>query len=112
MHTYYTALPFTPHDTCLYRLYERETRHSITVLQGLDPVWTSCLANLVRKNNASIVRVSPDGTRLAVGGRADISLWDTRTTVHQRYLHIEWGDRGPHDKNSPAISFSESTVAT
>ena len=112
MHTYYMALPFTPHHTCLYRLYARETSHSISVLQGLDPTWTSCLANLVRKNNASILHVSSDGTRLAVGGRDDISLWDTRTTVHQRYLHIGRGNRGPHDENPPTISFSESTVAT
>ena len=70
MHTYYTALPFTPHDTRLYRLYEGETSHSITVLQGLDPIWTSCLANMVMKGTTSIVRVSPDGTRLAVGGRS------------------------------------------
>ena len=112
MHTYYTALPFTPHDTCLYHLYEGEMSHSITVLQGLDPVWSSCLANLVRKNNASIVHVSPDGTCLAVGERNSISLWDTRTTVHQRYLHNEWDVRGSHNKNRTAISFSESTVAT
>ncbi len=117
MHTYYSALPFTPHDTCLYRLYERETSHSITVLQGLDPIWTSCLANLVMAIDTSIVRISPDGTRLAVGGRPYISLWDTRNTELQRYLHIEtfvlgWGDRGPHNTNSPMISFSESTVAT
>ena len=114
MHTYSVALPFTPHDTCLYRLYERETSDSIIVLQGLDPNWTSCLANLVRRNNASIVRISPDETLLAVGGRAYISLWDTRTTVPQCYLHRDafdfgWLDSQPH---YPAISFSESTVAT
>src|SRR5258706_6327154 len=114
MHTYYTALPFTPRHTRFYRLYKQETHHSITVLQGLDPLWTSCLANLVMKDGTSIVRISPDGTRLAVGGRHNISLWDTRTTALQRYLHIEYfffglGDR---NKNSLAISFSESTVAT
>jgi hypothetical protein len=47
MHTYYTALPFTPHNTSLYRLYNRETSDSMTILQGLDPIWTSCLANMV-----------------------------------------------------------------
>ncbi len=66
MHTYYTALPFTPRHTRFYRLYKQETHHSITVLQGLDPLWTSCLANLVMKDDTSIVRVSPDGTRLVL----------------------------------------------
>ena len=117
MHTYYTALPFTPHHTRLYRLYERETSHSITVLQGLDPVWPPCLANLVMKEDTSIVRVSPDGSRLAVGGRDYISLWDTRTTALQCHLHYQGIVRrpykGPRSKDiSPAFSFSESTVAT
>src|SRR5258706_12494495 len=99
MHTYYTALPFTPHDTCLYRLYEVEMRHSINVLQGLDPVWTSCLANLVRDHDASIVHVSivddsPDGTHLLVGGRDDIPLGETGITVRQRRLRCEWAARG------------------
>ena len=116
MHTYYTALPFTPHHTCLYRLYERETSDSITVLQGIDPIWTSCLANLTRTNNASIVHVSPDETLLAVGGRDYISLWDTRTAALQRYIHkksiFQKHDKTPHSKGSLAFSSSESTVAT
>ena len=115
MRTYSVALPFTPHDTCLYRLYERETSDTITVLQGLDPNWTSCLVNLDRSDNASIVRVSPDETLLAVGGRDYISLWDTRTAIRQCYLHDNLVvcplPRGPHNKNSATISFSESTVA-
>ena len=116
MRTYSVALPFTPHDTCLYRLYERETSDTITVLQGLDPIWTTCLANLVRNISASIVHVSPDGTRLAVGGDDYISLWDTQTAILQYYLHdntmVLPFHRGPHNENSPTISFSESTVAT
>ena len=109
MNTYYTALPFTPHDTSLHRLYEPETLHSITVLQGLDPIWTSCLANLVVADRASIV-LSPDGTHLAIGRRDNISLWDTRTTTIRYFLHIE--PSGLHNKDFYPISFSESTVAT
>ena len=116
MQTYYTALPFTPHNTCLYRLYERETSHSITVLHGLDPIWSSCLANLVMKEDTSIVRTSPDGTRLAVGGHDSLSLWDTQTTALQCYVHnariIRWSDKRPHSKDSLAFSSGESTVAT
>ena len=115
MDTYSVALPFTPHDTCLYHLYERETSDTITVLQGLDPVWTLCLANLVREDSASIVHVSPDGTRLAIGGDDYISLWDTRTAILQCYLHDNTDvplHCRPPNKKSATISFSESTVAT
>ena len=113
MGTYYMALPFTPHDTLLYHLYEPETSHSITVLQGLDPIWTSCLANFVVKDHASVVLVSPDGMRLAVGGHGYISLWDTQTTALRRYLcDASFPLIQPliHPK-STTISFSESTVA-
>ncbi len=110
MNTYYTALPFTPHDTWLYRLYEPETSHSIRVLQGLDPIWTSCLANLGMKEYTSVVLVSPDGTRLAAGGPDYVHLWDTQTTALRRSLHMGLGN--PHNKNSTAVSFSESAVAT
>ena len=111
MDTYYTVLPFTP---WLYHLYEPEMSHSLTVLQGLDPIWTSCLANLVVEDNTSIVLVSLDGTRLAVGGHNYISLWDTQTTALRRYLHKELhkGPRGLHNKHSTKISSSESTVPT
>ena len=117
MDTYSVALPFTPHDTCLYRLYEWETSNSITVLQGLDPIWTSCLADLVRDYHASTVRISPDGTRLAVGGCRYMSLWDAHTTIPQCYLHGTSRSlapliRHPRQEDSPVISFSESTVAT
>ena len=90
MHTYYSALPFTPHDTCLYRLYKQETSHSITVIQGLDPTWTSYLSS----TGGCIISVSPDGTRLAVrrasistgeavGRRQSILILDARTTAYQ-----------------------------
>ena len=117
MDTYCMALPFTPHHTCLYRLYEQETSDSITVLQGLDPVWTSCLANLATKNHASTICISPDGTCLAIRGRDYISLWDTRTTVLQCYLdpdrfNFTSREDTPQVKTSRWISLSESRVAT
>ena len=53
-------------------------------------------------------------TRLAVGGDNHVCLWDTRTAVPQcHHLHDDFYDFTLHiGKNSPAISFSESTVAT
>ena len=105
MHTYYSALPFTPHDTHLYRLYERDTSHSIAVLQGLSPIWTSCLSSLsLGPIGGHVLCVSPDGTRLAVTHDHKISILDARTTAFQCYI----------DRRAIYLAFSpsESTLAT
>ena len=84
MHTYYSALPFTPHGTRLYRLYERETSHSITVLRGLSPTWTPCLSTLsYGPIEARVLSISPDGTRLAVRDYFGVVILDARTTTPQ-----------------------------
>ena len=105
MHTYYSALPFTPHDTHLYRLYEQETRHSITVLQGIPPTWTSCLSILPFGNTyVESLCISPDRTQLAVLTRETISILDAQTTARQ--WEYEY-----HGLPNFAFSPSESTLA-
>ena len=86
MHTYYSALPFTPYSTRLYSLYEQETSHSITVLQGLSPTWTSCLSSFSLFGLAfggNILCISPDGMWLAWGLGREIMILDARTTATQ-----------------------------
>ena len=108
MDTYYSALPFTPHDTHLYRLYEQETRHSITVLQGIHPTWTSCLSILPFRNVQGLC-ISPDRTQLAVHKRGTISILDAQTTACQ----WEYEYHGPRSRFQPCFAFSpsESTLA-
>ena len=110
MHTYYSALPFTPHDTHLYRLYEQETRHSITVLQGIHPTWTSCLS-ILPFGDAPIygLCISPDRTQLAVHAYETISILDAQSTAFQwKYEYCDSFDLG-----HPGFAFSpsESTLA-
>src|SRR5258706_7678934 len=64
-------------------------------------------------DDTSTILISPDGTRLAVGGRDKMSLWDTRTTALQCYVHqYRWRDEAPHSKDTLAFSSSDITVAT
>ena len=107
MHTYHSALPFTPHDTRLYRLYEQETSHSITVLQGLRPTWTSCLATLsLFEFGDTILSISLDAMVLAVGQDRKIMILDARTTASQCQISLT-------DKIAClAFSPSERTLAT
>ena len=89
MHTYYSALPFTPHNTRLYQLYEQETSHSITVLQGIHPAWTSCLSILSFSHDVDGLCISPDRTQLAVNGAPVITILDAQTTALQwRFGHF------------------------
>ena len=104
MHTYYSALPFTPHNTRLYHLYEQEASHSITVLQGLSSTWTSCLSTV--SLDGSILSISPDGMWLAMGQDRTIMILDAQTTASQ--CEISLTDDVAHLAFSP----SESTLAT
>ena len=107
MHTYYSALPFTPHDTRLYSLYKQETSHSITVLQGLSPTWTSCLSGVsFSAFYGSILSISPDGMWLAVSVRRRVLILDTRTTASQCEISLAG------EADYLAFSPSESTLAT
>ena len=112
MHTYYSALPFTPHNTRLYHLYEQETSHSITVLQGHRPTWTSCLSTLPILSNFGvgerILSVSPDGMWLAVGYHTGVMILDARTTAPQCQFFLTCRT----SLRCLAFSPSESTLAT
>ena len=107
MHTYYSALPFTPHNTRLYPLYEQETRHSITVLRSISPTWTSCLSTLsFFEGRGCILSISPNGMWLAAGQDRTIVILDARTTASQCQISLT-------DKIvCLAFSPSESTLAT
>ena len=107
MHTYYSALPFTPHNTRLYHLYQQETSHSIAVLQGLTPTWTPCLSTLSLFGNGYIIlHISPDGMWLAVGQDRTIMILDARTTASQCQISLT------AKVACFAFSPSESTLAT
>ena len=107
MHTYYSALPFTPHNTRLYHLYEQETIQSINVLQGLSPTWTSYLSSWSLDGfYRTILSISPDGMWLAAGRDGKIMILDAQTTAPQCQISLT------NYIACLAFSPSESTLAT
>jgi len=68
LQVYYSALPFTPHDTLLYKTYAPEEAKSMHVLRGVPAEWSPCLASL-EGGHGSITSVaySHDGTLFALG---------------------------------------------
>jgi len=75
---YHSALPFTPQDTALYKVYQKDGNDCIRVLQGVESEWPQALSTL--HGHSSWVRAaafSPDGLQLASGsGDHTLRLWD------------------------------------
>ncbi|KIL59677.1 hypothetical protein M378DRAFT_84766, partial [Amanita muscaria Koide BX008] len=80
LHTYYSALPFTPTSSLLYRRYIKEARHNICGIEGGPERWDALVANPNRggkDDRVSLMEFGPDG-RLFASGSMDgtIKLWN------------------------------------
>jgi len=77
LHVYHSALPFTPHDTLLYKAYCGDGKGSMKVLQGLESAWPQHLSTLRGHGDIILgITFSPDGSRLASCSRGTVHLWD------------------------------------
>ncbi|KIL59908.1 hypothetical protein M378DRAFT_84476, partial [Amanita muscaria Koide BX008] len=79
LHTYYSALPFSPTSSLLYRRYIKEARHYLCGIEGGLEKWDALIAILSSHSPTtfSLVRFGPDG-RLFASGSFDrtIKLWN------------------------------------
>ncbi|KIL56290.1 hypothetical protein M378DRAFT_39682, partial [Amanita muscaria Koide BX008] len=74
LHTYYSALPFTPSDSLLYRRYIKDAVDNACSIEGGPEKWDALLYNVQTHSfistlpfGATSIAFSPDCTRLAVG---------------------------------------------
>ena len=68
LQVYYSALPFTPHNTLLYKTYAQEEEKSMHVLFGIPGEWSPCLASLTGGHGSiTCVAYSHTGTQFALG---------------------------------------------
>ncbi|KIL57969.1 hypothetical protein M378DRAFT_87153, partial [Amanita muscaria Koide BX008] len=68
LHTYYSALPFSPTDSLLYRRYIKEARHNLCGIEGGPEKWDAVVAILSHGewcNSVSAVEFGPDGRLFA-----------------------------------------------
>jgi WD40 repeat protein len=82
-HTYYSALPFTPRESALHKIYGHELKQSVKVYCGVGNHWDPCLRTIEGHDHAVMsVTVSPDGTHVLSGSYdTSVRLWDFVTGV-------------------------------
>ncbi|KAF9512026.1 hypothetical protein BS47DRAFT_1318551, partial [Hydnum rufescens UP504] len=78
LYVYHSALPFTPHNTVLYKTYGGNGKDSVKVLQGVGSEWPQNLSTLQGHSDwVTTIVFSPNGLCLASGSHDyTVQLWD------------------------------------
>jgi WD40 repeat protein len=79
MHIYYSALPFAPCDTALFRTYNALDLRKIKVVGGIQRDWDPLIA-VLRGHAESVLSItfSADGSRLASASEDNtVQLWNS-----------------------------------
>lgn len=79
LHMYYSALPFTPTDSRLYRQYNVETEHNLCRVKGGPEKWDPLLANPTVGSSVRGTAFSLDNTMFAVWDWKTLKCWEAAT---------------------------------
>ena len=84
MNVYYSALPFTPRGTALFRTYKDRFSRALKVITGTENTWTPLIAVLQgHSQSVRSVAFSTDSLRLAsASDDHTVQLWDGQTGAH------------------------------
>jgi WD40 repeat protein len=98
MHLYFSALPFAPRETELFRRFgHRERADSISVRSGVAPHWDACLQSIGLDSSVKCIAISQDALSIAAGTeKGPIWLIDAATgaPTHQLQGHTRDLNRG------------------
>ncbi|KIL62673.1 hypothetical protein M378DRAFT_752536 [Amanita muscaria Koide BX008] len=90
LHTYYSALPFTPRDSLLYHRYIKDAAHNICAIEGGPEKWDALVANLSHGELVSEIGFSLDSTlfvscsvnyddSISIQSQGKLKIWDAAT---------------------------------
>ncbi|KIL55512.1 hypothetical protein M378DRAFT_173583, partial [Amanita muscaria Koide BX008] len=106
LHTYYSALSFTPTDTLLYHRYINETAHNVCSVEGGPAKWDALVANWPHGEQVDAVKFARDNTMLVSLSETKLKVWDAATGTPISKISV--GDFG----GGFAIANDFSTVAS
>ncbi|KIL55054.1 hypothetical protein M378DRAFT_658439 [Amanita muscaria Koide BX008] len=89
LHTYYSALPFTPTNSLLYHRYIKEAEHNICSVEGGPEKWDAFVAKLRHGESIDVIKFSLDGTLFLscsngyvnhiIREQGKLNIWDAAT---------------------------------
>ncbi|KIL59001.1 hypothetical protein M378DRAFT_169886 [Amanita muscaria Koide BX008] len=80
LHTYYSALPFTPSDSLLYHRYIKDAVDNVCSIEGGPEQWDALVANMSQGDKVNImIKFSLDSTLFVSCSRNTLKIWDAVT---------------------------------
>ncbi|KIL62309.1 hypothetical protein M378DRAFT_795001 [Amanita muscaria Koide BX008] len=79
LHTYHSALPFTPTNSLLYRRYIKDAAHNICTIEGGPENWDALVANMSHGGPVDIIKFSLASTLFVSCSQRKLKIWDAVT---------------------------------
>ncbi|KIL57153.1 hypothetical protein M378DRAFT_16425 [Amanita muscaria Koide BX008] len=120
LHTYYSALPFTPTNSLLYHRYIKEAEHNICSVEGGPEKWDGfVVANLRHEEYVEVIKFSLDSTLFlscfngyvdeGIRKQGKLKIWDAATGTPISTIP---GDRFAVANDFSTVASSQDNIAT
>ncbi|KIL56707.1 hypothetical protein M378DRAFT_172468 [Amanita muscaria Koide BX008] len=80
LHTYYSALPFTPSNSLLYRRYIKDAVDNVCSIEGGPEKWDALVAIIVHGEPVEIIKFSLDSALFVSCSSRILHLWNAAVT--------------------------------
>ncbi|KIL56359.1 hypothetical protein M378DRAFT_17150 [Amanita muscaria Koide BX008] len=116
LHTYYSALPFTPTNSLLYHRYIKEAEDNICSIEAGPEEWDALVANLRNDHYVQGIKFSLDSTLFLscfngneIREEGKLNIWDAATGT---LISTIAGDRFAVANDFSTVASSQDNIAT
>jgi WD40 repeat protein len=81
MHIYHSALPWSPTSSPTRKLYQRQMKTEVKLVNATDAQWDACIRTIPVPNSLIAIMLSQNGSALAVVSEKDVKIFETATGV-------------------------------